>query len=227
MNSLLLIGSEGYIGHYIVQFFESIGWTVHSTGLSESKRANYFALDITNQEAVAHIINQLRPQVIIQAAGLSSLALCEQEPERARAVNVGGTKNIIDAVRSLGEACKLVFLSSDYVFDGESGNYDEESERRPKTEYGRNKLASEVAIQDSLQNYIILRMSNVYGHGGNFYNFVTSHLAAEQPVELFDDTHFTPVSIEYLARSLKGRSAFPATSSACGWPSSSTWMPGW
>lgn len=204
MKSMLVIGSEGYIGHHIANYFESLGWPVYCTGLSESKRANYFCLDITDKEAVARIVQELHPQVVVQAAGLSSLALCEQNPARARAVNIDGNRNLIEAVKPLNDSCKLVFLSSDYVFEGEASFYDEESVRRPQTEYGRTKVASEDDIRSALHNYIILRMSNVYGRGGNFYNFVNSDLALKQPVELFTDTYYTPVSIDFLVRALKG-----------------------
>jgi len=203
MKSILIVGAEGYLGHHVEQHFEGLGWTVHCTGLGDSKRANYHCLDITARADVVRIVQTLRPEIVVHAAGLSSLALCEKEPERARAVNVGGTRNLIEAIRPLNNSCKLVFLSSDYVFAGREGNYAEESERNPQTEYGKTKLTSEDDIRAALPNSIILRMSNVYGHGGHFYNFVHGSLAAGRPVELFADTCFTPVSIDYLVRAMK------------------------
>ena len=203
MKSILVVGTEGYIGHNVAAYFEAHSWQVVSTGQSSSKRANYFSADIRDKALIGKIIQETRPDVVLHVAGISSLASCEKDPAACQAVNVEGTRNIIDAVAALGSACKLVFFSSDYVFDGAVGNYDEESPRKPFTEYGRAKVASEDDIRTRLENYIILRMSNVYGRGGKFYNFVRERLEARSPIELFTDTLFSPVSIDYLLRAVK------------------------
>jgi dTDP-4-dehydrorhamnose reductase len=203
MKSILVIGSEGYIGHNLAAYFEAISWTVFSTGQSSSKRANYHAADICDQNAVRRIILDLKPDVVLHVAGISSLAHCENDPAACRAVNVDGTRHIIEAVAEVGATCKLVFFSSDYVFDGEAGNYDEKSPCHPLTEYGRAKVVSEDEIRRRLDNYVILRMANVYGRGGKFYNFVRERLEVGSPIELFNDTLFAPVSIDYLLRAVK------------------------
>ena len=118
-------------------------------------------------------------------------------------VNVETTRNLIDAILKIDQNVKFVFLSSDYVFDGQRGNYREEDDINPQTVYGKTKALSETDIKERLENFVICRTANVYGRGGNFFNFVLGALEQNRSVDVFDDAFFTPTYIDYLLDSLK------------------------
>jgi dTDP-4-dehydrorhamnose reductase len=160
-------------------------------------------VDITDPSLVQALVMKTKPEIIIHAAGLNGLASCEGEPNLARKINVGGTKNVITAILKVNPATKLVFISSDYVFDGKGGNYKEDTPRNPQTVYGETKVQSENEIRRRLQNYLIVRTANVYGRGGTFFNFVLDNLENGRAEKYFTDTFYTPTYIEYLTNSIK------------------------
>ncbi len=157
-------------------------------------------MDITNPLELSQVIEEIKPDIIIHAAGFSNLRLSEQSPDTAYKINAIGTKNIVDAITS---KTKLIYLSSDYVFDGAKGNYRETDYPYPKTVYGKTKLEAETYIKAHLDNYIIIRTANVYGRGGNFFNFLLSELDQNKPIEAFSDTYYTPTYIDYLIDCIK------------------------
>src|SRR5581483_5276147 len=103
----------------------------------------WHALDVTDQRAVTAALAASRPAVVIHAAAMADVDACEREPERAEAVNARGTAHVADACASLG--ARLIYVSTDYVFDGEAGPYREDDPPQPLSVYGRTKLAGERA----------------------------------------------------------------------------------
>ena len=195
-KKILIIGAGGSVGMSLADFLNSRGHFINASGYSAEGKEVY-ALDITDREKVFSEIERLKPEVIIHAAAKSSLLYCEKNPELARAINVGGTKNIVDAINRTNPEIKLIFLSSDYVFDGEKGDYKEGDKTEPRTVYGKTKLEAEKIIKSGLKNYIICRSANIYGRGGNFFNFVVSKLRESTPLDVFSDTFYTPTFIDY------------------------------
>ncbi len=88
------------------------------------------------------------------------------------------------------------------MFDGKRGGYKEDDSKSPATFYGKTKLISENDIQGSLQHYLICRSANIYGRGGNFFNFLYERLLENKEIEAFDDVLYTPTYIDYLSDSL-------------------------
>lgn len=199
---ILITGADGYIGSHLVEYFQKKNLEVHGLVLDALERENFHQADITSSEAVLDIIAKVNPNIVIHSAGLSSLAQCEKDKETAEKINVQGTKNIVDSIKQVNTETKLVFFSSDYVFEGTSGNYKENDERSPKTVYGQNKKDAEDYVQSNVKNYIICRTANVYGKGGNFFKFLTETLQEDKEVEVFDDVFYTPTYIDYLIDSL-------------------------
>lgn len=129
--------------------------------------------DITSREAVLALFNKVQPTAVIHCAAYTKVDLAEDEPERCWAVNVDGTRNIAEACRI--HNAKMLYISTDYVFPGDGENhYLPDSPTGPKGNYGRTKLAGELAVQSMLTEYFIVRISWVFGINGS--NFVKTML---------------------------------------------------
>ncbi|MBP1991131.1 dTDP-4-dehydrorhamnose reductase [Paenibacillus eucommiae] len=139
-------------------------------------------LDITNQRLVWDVITQDLPDVVIHAAAYTKVDLAETEQDRAYAVNSLGTRNVAMAAERVG--AKLVYISTDYVFDGEGLQpYREYDLPNPRSVYGKTKLAGEEFVKSLSTRYFIVRTSWVFGRYGN--NFVKTMLKlAESRTEI-------------------------------------------
>jgi len=160
MERLLLTGASGLLGSKIVELaredYESI--PLHNT---KPLHPNSLKLDITDQNQVFSLFSKLEPDIVIHTASETNVDKCEAQREQAWRINVEGTHNIAFACSKVG--AKLVYISTDYVFDGEKGNYEEEDEPNPMDYYGVTKLEGENQVISHCKNYAILRTSVLYG----------------------------------------------------------------
>ena len=165
---IFIVGASGFVGRIM---FESLSREHEVYG---SFYSNYVKglihLDMTDIKAVKEILTSLKPDVIIHPAANPNVEYCEEYPEETWQVNVEGSRNLIETAREIG--AKLVYFSSDYVFDGADGPYSEDDAPNPINEYGSQKLAVEKLIVNSLDNYLIIRITVVYGWERNGKNFV-------------------------------------------------------
>ena len=149
-------------------------------------------LDVTDREACRARIADVRPDVVINAAGMTNVDACESSREEAFRVNGEGPGNVAAAAAEAGAL--VAHYSTDYVFDGgKSGPYVEEDPPNPQGVYARSKLLGEVRVRESACEHLILRISWVFGSNGR--NFIRSILnaAREQPVlRVVDDQRGSP-----------------------------------
>ena len=127
-------------------------------------------MDISDYKQTENIINNFKPDIILNCAAYTKVDACETEKDLAWKVNVIGPENLAEISDKLG--CKLIHISTDYVFNGKKklpGHYVEDDSPDPLTYYGRTKLEAELAIQKATNSYAILRTAWLYGiHGHNF-----------------------------------------------------------
>jgi len=162
---VLVCGSGGQVGNCIVNQAASFG--LEAIGLSRQ------ALDITSATQIREAIELYKPALIINAAAYTNLDHAEAEVAQAEAVNRDGAANLAIAARQAG--IPLFHLSSEYVFSGDStAPYRETDQPMPNSVYGTTRLAGEQAISQTLDRYLILRTSWIYGERGN--NFVKTML---------------------------------------------------
>lgn len=162
---VLITGARGQVGSELVQEGEKRGLDILAAGRNE--------LDITDQDGVNDYFRNHQPDVVINAAAYTAVDKAESEPELAFAINSTGAANLARACASY--SIPLLHISTDYVFDGEKqAAYAETDEPNPQCIYGRSKLEGEQEIESVLEEYIILRVSWVFGANGN--NFVKTML---------------------------------------------------
>ncbi|MCT3030794.1 dTDP-4-dehydrorhamnose reductase [Pediococcus parvulus] len=162
MNNILITGANGQLGTELRTLLDAKGISYTATDSKE--------LDITNAEGVNAYFQEHKPELVFHCAAYTAVDAAEEEPGKSidELVNVTGTQNIATAAESVGAT--LVYISTDYVFDGQNdGMYEEMDKQNPQNEYGRTKSLGEKAVRDTMSKYYIIRTSWVFGkYGKNF-----------------------------------------------------------
>jgi dTDP-4-dehydrorhamnose reductase len=187
-----LFGSTGLMGKALIQ-----RWTGDSiTGLN-SKDA-----DLRDPQQVLAAVQRTHPDWIILAAAYTNVDGCETNSQLAFDVNCQGAVNVAEAAQRVG--ARLLFLSSDYVFDGtKSKPYEVTDPRGPRSVYGRSKAEAEVKLQQVLPECCIVRTSWLFGVGGNCFPDTILKLAASRPtLDVVDDQRGSPTYTPDLARAI-------------------------
>lgn len=181
---VLVTGAAGQVGSELIQRGEELGLQMLAVDHQE--------LDLRQQSAVDRCIQKLQPDILINAAAYTAVDKAESEPELAYAVNRDGAANLARACAD--SHLPLFHLSTDYIFDGrKSGAYVESDSPNPQSIYGKSKLAGDRAIETYLKQYIILRVSWVFGAQGS--NFVSTMLRLgnqKDLLKLVSDQHGGP-----------------------------------
>lgn len=165
----------------------------------------YVSLDITDEKAVDKVICEINPDAIIHCAAWTAVDLAEDYDnlDKVRAVNVEGTKNIAEACKKIG--CKMLYLSTDYVFDGKGTEpwKPDCKDFNPLNVYGKTKLEGEQAVESTLEKYFIVRIAWVFGlNGKNFIKTMINVGKTHDEVRVVSDQIGTPTYTFDLARLL-------------------------
>ena len=169
MSIHLIIGASGQVGEHLFRAvsgagFEALG-TYHSNPVPDMHR-----LDSRSRTEVQSLIARARPAVVYLPAAVSNVDYCELHPEEVYLTNVVGVRNVVQSVNDI--EAKLVYFSSDYIFDGKTGPYREEDAANPICEYGQQKLIAEHYTALHAHDYLIVRTTVVYGWERQGKNFV-------------------------------------------------------
>lgn len=157
----LVIGGSGVIGSKVVDHFIKLGHEVEFTYFShEIPNRRGHQLDITVKEDTIKLIVKVKPQTVIHCSALANVDLCETNNLLADSINVNGTANIIEACKILD--CKIVYISTSFVFDGTKSQYHEDDKPSPTTYYGVTKYRGEELVKNSDLSYLILRTDQPY-----------------------------------------------------------------
>ena len=196
MTRALVIGAAGQVGEHLCRTLQKNGHTVFGTGLIHAA-PEIIALDIRQSGEVDRIVQSARADVVYLPASLTHVDYCEQHPQESYQVNVVGVENVLKAVNKSG--ARLVYFSSDYIFDGEDGPYAEDAAANPINGYGRQKLIAEHLIALQARNFLIVRTTVVYGWENQGKNFIFRLLRSLQngetvrvPVDQIGTPTFAP-----------------------------------
>jgi len=183
---IFVTGVGGQLGHDIINELakrghEGIGSDIapQYSGIADGSAvttAPYIPMDITDSACVEKVLTQIQPDAVIHCAAWTAVDLAEDEDkqEKVRAINAGGTRNIAEVCRKLD--CKMVYISTDYVFDGkgETPWAPDCKDYKPLNVYGQTKLEGELAVSGLLEKFFIVRIAWVFGLNGN--NFIKTML---------------------------------------------------
>lgn len=210
MKRVLITGANGLLGQKLAELFgrelayELLLTSKHPDSLFDHEQLDYAALDITVKRAVTDLLLSFRPDWIINTAAYTEVDSCETHRELSWRVNVTGIEYLIDAAKKIG--AKIVQLSSDHVFDGKNGPYDENARPNPLNYYGKTKLASENALHVSEVPNVIVRSMVLYGTGRqvkrNFALWLMDRFREKRPVTIADDQVGNPTLVDDLAYGL-------------------------
>ena len=208
-------GVGGQLGHDVMnelskRGYEGVGSDLAPTysGVADGSdvtKMPYISLDITKRNDVEKVISAVNPDAVIHCAAWTAVDLAEEEDkiEKVRAINAGGTENIAAVCKKLG--CKMTYISTDYVFDGQGTEpwKPDCKDYKPLNVYGQTKLEGEVAVSSALEKYFIVRIAWVFGlNGKNFIRTMLNVGAAHDTVRVVNDQIGTPTYTQDLARLL-------------------------
>lgn len=206
---ILITGSNGLLGQKLIAALrhdpevELIATSRGSDRTTDPLGSRYRDMDITNRTAVDAVIDDVRPDVIIHTAAMTNVDACEQDPPACRLQNVDATQYLVDAAKRAGS--HFIFLSTDFIFDGEHGPYREEDVPAPLSIYGQSKLDGERIVQGAgLQRWAIARTIIVYGIApglsrSNVVLWAKDALEKGTPIKVVDDQWRMPTLAEDLA----------------------------
>lgn len=189
---VLVIGGGGMFGQQLVYLLKQHDFDVYATYYSKPiNEDGFFPLDITNANDTSAVIEENKPDAVVSTAAFTNVDDCEKFKDTAFEVNVTGTKNIALAAEKVN--AKLVYISTDYVFNGEIGPYNETDRTDPIDYYGFTKLKGEEQIQNICSDYIIARTSVLYGiHKPNFVTWMISELEKNKAISIVKDQIISP-----------------------------------
>jgi dTDP-4-dehydrorhamnose reductase len=187
-----IFGASGLLGKVLMREWQGDG----VVGLSSRD------VDIRDADEVREVVERTRPGWIVLAAAYTNVDDCESHPDLAFAVNRDGAVNVAEAAQQSG--AKLLFLSSDYVFDGKKmSSYETGEARNPQSVYGRSKAEAEVRLLEVLPECCIARTSWLFGAGGKCFPDTILKLAASRPaLDVVDDQRGCPTYTIDLARAI-------------------------
>ncbi len=190
---ILLTGGNGQLGTELRKLLDEKGWEYISTDAD--------VLDITDAEKTMTYITDLKPELVYHCAAYTAVDKAEDEgKELDEKINVDGTRNVAKAAKAAGS--KLVYISTDYVFDGtrKDGMYQVDDKTNPQSEYGRTKLLGEKAVQEIMDDYFIIRTSWVFGIYGHNFVYTMQRLAeTHKQLTVVNDQYGRPTWTRTLA----------------------------
>lgn len=197
-----VVGASGFLGRYLRHSYLSVFPDAVGTSFS-SKDPELVPFDIRKPALAPLKLEESGHSAVLITSAKPSIDFCQHEREAALAVNVTGT---LELVRQVAEtSMQVIFISSDYVFNGEVGLYNESSPPAPTTEYGRQKALVEKEIPNITNNYLILRLSKVFGlvrGDGSLLDDLASNLIKGNKLRVARDQFFCPTHVEDVVRAV-------------------------
>ncbi|MFP4548577.1 MAG: dTDP-4-dehydrorhamnose reductase [Fidelibacterota bacterium] len=206
--NILITGVNGMLGSVLAARlsgnYQVNGLDIHPT-LKKDLNIQYYQADITDIKKLNSLTQKIEPLMIINCASLTNVDACEAEPEKARAINVGGVENLIELCQSSN--AHLIQISTDYVFDGTSGPYSENDETNPINHYGKTKLEAELALVESGINWTILRTNVLFSEDlsekASFVSWVYNNLKNNEKINVVNDQFGNPTFVNHLAYAIE------------------------
>ena len=196
MKSILLTGAYGQLGLSFYKLFHS-KYEIYCSGRNYNLKSGIY-LDITNPIMYDEVLKFIKPDLVINFAALTNVDLCEQKPELAYSINLGVLTNLVDLFDG-----PIIQISTDYVFNGENGPYEENDITNPINVYGTSKLESEKILLEHSKENLVIRTNVLYDYSDNssasFLNWVIESLKKENEINIVEDQWNNPTWTSSLA----------------------------
>ncbi len=193
---ILVTGVNGQLGHDVMNELKKRGHTAIGVDIQE--------MDITDAVSVHRVIGHYAPDAVVHCAAWTAVDLAEdaENLDKVRLVNATGTKNIATACKEID--CKMIYISTDYVFDGEGTTpWNPDDSRAPLNVYGQTKYEGELAVEETLEKYYIVRIAWVFGiNGKNFIKTMLNLGKTHDSLTVVNDQIGTPTYTYDLSRLL-------------------------
>ena len=192
LKKIGIIGKDSFIGANLFDFlvktskYNVVGTTINT-------------LDITSSDDIKNFVKTENCDVIILLAGSKNVKELESDLDYAYKINVEPVKNFVENITNE----RFVYMSSDYVYNGNKGMYDTSDAVCPDTVYGKNKVQAENIIRENCKNYGIVRTAGVLGNKSVFLNWLINTFKTEKQVEMFDNSYFTPTCVTFLCEAIE------------------------
>lgn len=199
MSRILITGAFGQLGTSLRNILSDQSILAAGRLIPMKEKNGCTVLDITELNQVRETIALFQPDVIVHLAAMTDVDGCERDPEMAFDINVRGTENLLDNFNG-----RFIYISTDYVFDGNEGPYTENDEVNPISVYGRTKFYGEDLVKQSDANWVILRSNVVFSFNertkASFMDWVVDSLKNRQSITVVDDQWNNPTWTVDLAR---------------------------
>lgn len=210
---LLITGSNGLLGQKLVDYCLKANIDFVPTSKGENRNSKcpeekYRSMDITDRDEVLDVVSDVHPTHVIHTAAMTNVDQCELNPADCELVNVTATRYLVEACNKVNAHFQL--LSTDFVFDGEKGNYSEDDEMNPLSVYAKSKVDAEAIVSnESTTDNSIVRTIIVYGNAenlskSNIIAWAKSALEKGDPLTIVDDQFRAPTWAEDLAAGCMG-----------------------
>lgn len=188
---VLVTGVKGQLGYDVAAELEKRGTEVVGVDVDE--------MDITDEAAVRRVILEASPDAVIHCAAYTAVDAAEDNEEMCRRVNADGTRYIADVCKELD--IKMLYISTDYVFDGQGTRpWEPDDERKPLSVYGQTKCEGELAVQNTLDKYFIVRITWTFGvNGKNFVKTMLRLAETNNRITVVNDQYGSPTATADLA----------------------------
>ncbi|OQP56368.1 SDR family oxidoreductase [Niastella populi] len=209
---VLITGANGLLGQHMIKLLLDRNYEVVATSRGESRlpfqpSANYTyrEMDITNSLETFAVMSNEKPDIVVHAAAMTQVDDCELRPQHCERINVQGTSQVLTDAETFSS--HFIYISTDFVFDGEQGNYAEEDDTKPISLYGFTKLQAESMVQTSTIPFAIVRTCLVYGNllqgtRSNIVSWVRENLEQGKTIKVVSDQLRTPTYVEDLAKGI-------------------------
>lgn len=208
VSKIVITGSNGLLGQKLVNLFSSldnfevIAFSRGNNRNETAKNYTYYNVDITRKKKVVNLLDDVKPDYIINCAAMTNVDECEKEQKKCFAVNVEALETIIESAKKFNS--HLVHISTDFIFDGKNGPYTEDDKPNPINYYGFSKLKGEELIKKAQINYTILRTILVYGlvdnmSKNNIVSWIVNSVENKRTLTIVNDQFRMPTLVDDLA----------------------------
>ena len=199
----LVTGSAGLVGQQVVKYLSKSNQVFSCYNESKPEYGDSVKMDLKNYEMVSSVLTEIKPDVVIHLGAMTGVDLCEKEKTSASEINTKATEIIAKECSKLNSF--LVYVSTDYVFDGNFGMYKEDDVANPLGFYGKSKLEGEKAVQNFSTNWCIVRTSTPFGlhpTKKSFPIWVIENLQKQKQIDVLIDQFTSPTYVPNLSRML-------------------------